>query len=235
MKPRGSTGPKVSLENVVRDAGSVAEKKAAAAARAKENALRKAAAANRATQLARSALDAVLAVKKTAAKADEAVPDEKLALELHRAMNCSQRISRSQGSWNSDRSSGLKKVQGSESYSICGNVEVCTEDKSFFEIMGRTGSPQVEEQGSCAQKVENSGGDVNGIGSASVSGRRPDEGNDSQKKERNGAPDRYSKKYSRNSWRLKGAMDLECWIVPCRQMSCSEVSKLCSDAHCQPH
>lgn len=190
-----------------------AEKKAEAAARAKENALKKAVAAKRATERARDALGAVLVEKKETPQkttADSVVPDEELALQLHLAMNGSQRISRS--SLRLDRGpADPKKVRsgggdskpsagrdvGSSDLRFCAKVEFCTEDKSFFDSLGKTGldlgsdgreQKKVgdrnskdgvgdmrlkEEQGNCSDKVANSIGKKRSTGSLSAYCKRP--------------------------------------------------------------
>ncbi|KAJ8483870.1 hypothetical protein OPV22_016355 [Ensete ventricosum] len=148
-------GSRVSLEVVVREASSVAEKKIEAATRARENALKKADAAKRAAERARNALGAVLAPKGEilGLNADlTVVTDQELALQLHLAMNGSRRISRSSSGSLSSGAVGsidVKKVCGRGGDQICRNVDsgdhgickaavICAEDNSFLDVAART-------------------------------------------------------------------------------------------------
>ncbi|CAL9121828.1 unnamed protein product [Musa textilis] len=148
-------GSRVSLEVVVREASSVAEKKVEAAARAMENALKKTDAAKRAAERARNALGSVLAAKGEipGQNTDLAVlTDQELALQLHLAMNGSRRISRSSSCSLSSGAVGsieVKKVCGRGGNQMSRNVdsgdhgiykaaEICAEDNSFLDVAART-------------------------------------------------------------------------------------------------
>ncbi|RWW70779.1 hypothetical protein BHE74_00021525 [Ensete ventricosum] len=148
-------GSRVSLEVVVREASSVAEKKIQAAARAREIALKKADATNRAAERARNALGAVLAPKVEIPEQNvdlAVVTDQELALQLHLAMNGSRRISRSSSCSLSSGAVGsidTKKVcdRGGDQMSrtvdsgdqgICKAAEICAEDNSFVDVAVRT-------------------------------------------------------------------------------------------------
>ncbi|WOL11882.1 hypothetical protein Cni_G20646 [Canna indica] len=139
-------GSGVSLEEVMKEASSVAEKKAGVAARARENAVEKAAAAKRAADRARNALGAVLVATEETPKQNGGlaqVPDEELALMLHLSMNGSRRISRNLVSLSSGGSStGLKKARHSSCDLIGGcridkTVGICAEGKISNDRMER--------------------------------------------------------------------------------------------------
>ncbi|XP_008781388.2 uncharacterized protein LOC103701193 isoform X1 [Phoenix dactylifera] len=237
--------PSVSLEDAVKNA----EKKAEAAAVAKENALKKAVAAKRATERARDALGAVLVEKKGGPQkpsADSVVPDEELALQLHLAMNGSQRISRS----SSRLGRGLadpKKVRGGGGgdskpsvgrdidldLRICGKVEFCTEDKSLFDSLEKTGL----DLGSDGQEKKKVGdrnrkhgvGDKHSNGSLSDMndhvlpsgcGKNVTENLSELQQKKGSTPDRYLKKYSKRNSRLKGVVNRnDSQLVPFSQIS----------------
>ncbi|XP_073003459.1 uncharacterized protein [Typha latifolia] len=122
-----------SLEELVREASSAAEKKAELAATARENAMKKAVVARSATERARGALGAVVVGEEGALstergqEVDPVVADEELALQLHLAMNGSQRISRSLGSPGPGDHKKARKV--------CEKVEICVENKSSFDTV----------------------------------------------------------------------------------------------------
>uniref|UniRef100_A0A1D1Z0Q3 Protein FAM76A n=1 Tax=Anthurium amnicola TaxID=1678845 RepID=A0A1D1Z0Q3_9ARAE len=152
----------VSLEGVVRDANLAAARKLALATKAKEKALAKAAAAKRAAELARCALNlVVLAEEEPMASSQAAGPDEELVSQLHRAVNGSQRISRSVFPENSDcfatkkrgRCSANSLSNDSESggYCIFGKVELCTED-TLFETSGSMDATRLNVIGSSQGK-----------------------------------------------------------------------------------
>ncbi|XP_010931009.1 uncharacterized protein [Elaeis guineensis] len=237
--------PSISLEDAVINA----EKKAEAAAVAKENALKKAVAAKRATERARDALGAVLVDKKGSPQkpsADSLVPDEELALQLHLAMNGSQRISRSSsrlGRGPADpkkvRGGGgdLKSSAGRDAdlgdLRVCGKVEFCTEDKSFFDSLERTGidwGSDGPEKTNVGDRNGNDGvGVKHGNGSFSdlndhvlPSGCRKNgtENSSELQQKKVSTPDRYLKKYSKRNSRLKGAVNRNVsQLVPCNQIS----------------
>ncbi|KAJ4965149.1 hypothetical protein NE237_016998 [Protea cynaroides] len=136
------------LEDAVKDANLVADKKLAAATLAREMAFTKAVAARRAAYLARNALSlAVVAatdknrVKDSTASCAPIIDDAVLALRLHRAINSSPRIAKNFCSLNSvcldspktwhcnDNSSA--RASDPRSSSVCGKIEVCTEKKLF--------------------------------------------------------------------------------------------------------
>ncbi|KAA8536499.1 hypothetical protein F0562_028977 [Nyssa sinensis] len=143
-----------SLEDVVKDANCVVEEKIAVAAKAKENAVRKAVVAKRAVGLANCALDLVakkggkgvksesLASSSSAsATMSMVVEDAELAFWLHRAMNSSPRISKNLCSINSscmafpniwdcngNLSVRMSGSRGSPSPSGCRKLAVCTND-----------------------------------------------------------------------------------------------------------
>ncbi|RWW10659.1 hypothetical protein GW17_00025792 [Ensete ventricosum] len=148
-------GSRVSLEVVVREASSVAEKKIQAAARAREIALKKADATNRAAERARNALGAVLAPKGEIPEQNvdlAVVTDQELALQLHLAMNGSRRISRSSSCSLSSGAVGsidtknvcdrggdqMSRTVDSGDQGICKAAEICAEDNSFFDVAART-------------------------------------------------------------------------------------------------
>ncbi|KAG1369779.1 putative protein FAM76A [Cocos nucifera] len=238
--------PTVSLEDAVKNA----EKAAEAAAVAKENALKKAVAAKRATERARDALGAVLVDKKGSPQkpnADSVVPDEELALQLHLAMNGSQRISRSSsrlvraladpkkvrgGGGDSKPSAGRDVDLGD--LRVCGKVEFCTEDKSFFDSLEKTGidwGSDGQEKTKVGDRNGNDGvGDKHGNGSLSdlndhvlPSGCRKNgtENLSELQQKKSSTPDRYLKKYSKRNSRLKGAVNRnDNQLIPCSQISC---------------
>ncbi|XP_043720708.1 uncharacterized protein LOC122668175 [Telopea speciosissima] len=132
------------LEDVVKDANSAAEKKIAAATLAREKAFTKAVAARRAAALARSALSlAVVAAreenreKDSSASCASIIDDAELALRLHRAINSSPRIAKNLCSLNSDckiwhcNGNSLARASDPGSPSVCGKLDVCTENKLF--------------------------------------------------------------------------------------------------------
>lgn len=95
-----------SLEDVAQDANCVAEKKIEAAAKAREEAMRKAIVARRMVELATNALDFV-ARKDESGEKGEVIDDTELAFQLNRAMNGSPRI------WNLGEGKGDSLVRGS--------------------------------------------------------------------------------------------------------------------------
>ncbi|CAK9143403.1 unnamed protein product [Ilex paraguariensis] len=152
-----------SLENVVKGASCVLEKKINVAAKAKENALRKAVTAKRAVELANNALH-LMAKKDENWKRSESlvtssgrtdntetrvVDDAELAFQLHRAMNSSPRISRNLCSinssclavpkirdCNSNLAGKLLHFRSCGSASVSGKLEVVTNSK-FNEKLDR--------------------------------------------------------------------------------------------------
>ncbi|XP_022156871.1 uncharacterized protein LOC111023708 isoform X3 [Momordica charantia] len=92
-----------SLGEIVKDANCLAEKKIDAASRAREHALKKAAVARRAAELASDTLNLVAQREEIAAKeSGESADDAELAIQLHRSMNSSPRLSRNLCSVNSN-------------------------------------------------------------------------------------------------------------------------------------
>ncbi|KAJ4951543.1 hypothetical protein NE237_028375 [Protea cynaroides] len=137
-----------SLEDVVKDANVAAEKKIAAATLAREKAFTKAVAARRAAELATSALNlAAVAVRDDTREKDSPascaliVDDAELARQLHRAINSSPRISKNLCSLNSDclhsprmchcGGNSLDRASDPGSPSVCGKLEICTDNKLF--------------------------------------------------------------------------------------------------------
>lgn len=118
-----------SLKDVAEDANCVAEKKIEAAARAREEALRKAVVARRAVELATNALDFV-ARRNESGEKEGVVNDAEMALRLHRAMNSSPRTSRNL----LVRGSGLRNPIG----------EVCTYNKSVSEHLYQDGDSSTD-------------------------------------------------------------------------------------------
>jgi hypothetical protein len=118
-----------SLKDVAEDANCVAEKKIEAAARAREEALRKAVVARRAVELATNALDFV-ARRNESGEKEGVVNDAEMALRLHRAMNSSPRTSRNL----LVRGSGLRNPSG----------EVCTYNKSVSEHLYQDGDSSTD-------------------------------------------------------------------------------------------
>ncbi|XP_057976639.1 uncharacterized protein LOC131163854 [Malania oleifera] len=148
----------VRLEDVVKDANCVAEKKIADAARAKENALRKAADARRAMELASNALEFV--VRRDECGRNMFINDEELALQLHRAINGSRRISRDVCSMNltcftiptrreCDDDIVSVRMFNSGSPSVCGKLEVCTDNKLVGNPDRSISEPSVHIRVSC--------------------------------------------------------------------------------------
>ncbi|CAL5358390.1 unnamed protein product [Camellia sinensis] len=138
--------------DVVNDAKSVVERKGLVAAKAKENALRKAVVARRAAKLGNGALELDAKKDENGAKNEcsvmsssasdsttMAVDDADLAFQLHRVMNSSPRISKNFGLINSgcltvprirdcndSSSNGLSGSKGSSNHSVCRKIEVWT-------------------------------------------------------------------------------------------------------------
>ncbi|XP_042492684.1 uncharacterized protein LOC122072178 [Macadamia integrifolia] len=137
-----------SLEDAVKDANLAAEKKIASATLARQKAFTKAVAARRAAELARNALNlAVVAARDENRENDSPascaliVDDAELALRLHRAINSSPRIAKDLCSLNSDylRSPRMRHPNGNSlarasdpgSPSVCGKLEICSDNKLF--------------------------------------------------------------------------------------------------------
>jgi hypothetical protein len=118
-----------SLKDVAEDANCVAEKKIEAAARAREEALRKAVVARRAVELATNALDFV-ARRHESGEKEGVVDDAEMAFRLHRAMNSSPRTSRKL----LVRGSGLRNP----------SREVCTDNKSVSEHLYQDGDSSTD-------------------------------------------------------------------------------------------
>lgn len=98
-----TTGYSKSLSAILKDANCLVEKKVDAAVRAREQALKKAAVAKRASELASDALSMVAQRDESAAKeSGESAEDAGLAIQLHRAMNSSPRFSKNLCSVNSN-------------------------------------------------------------------------------------------------------------------------------------
>ncbi|XP_020112313.1 uncharacterized protein LOC109726886, partial [Ananas comosus] len=121
----------VSLDDLVIEARSDAKKKAELASFAMNNAFNKAAMAKHAADRAKAALRVVLGNSPNELKAngDSAIPDEELALQLHLAMNGSERISR-----NSVTDKRKRRKNGElSSNSRFGKGEMCEENKFPFD------------------------------------------------------------------------------------------------------
>ncbi|KAH7518575.1 hypothetical protein FEM48_Zijuj09G0186000 [Ziziphus jujuba var. spinosa] len=168
------------LEDVVKDANSMVEKKIEAAAEARERAATKAAVAKKAIEFATNALGFV-------AKIDEregSVDDSQLAFELHRAINgSSRRISKNlcsvnlaclaapKGCWEFDGGGGgddqFIRASCSANGSVCGRPDSCSYGETFEENRDKNVSEALdlslkEGEGSCSMKTINLGGDDNG-------------------------------------------------------------------------
>lgn len=225
-----------------------AEKKAEAAAVAKENALKKAVEAKRATERARDALGAVLVDKKGSPQepsADSVVHDEELALQLHLAMNGSQRISRSSSRFGRGPADPKKVRGGGDDLKpsaggdvdlgdlrVCGKAEFCTEDKSFFDSLEKTGldlGSDGQEKKVGDRNGKDGVGDKHGNGLLSDlndhvlpsgCGKNGIENLSELQQKKGGTPDRYLKKYSKRNSRLKGVVNRnDGQLIPCSQIS----------------
>ncbi|PKA61537.1 hypothetical protein AXF42_Ash018825 [Apostasia shenzhenica] len=117
------------------------EKAAEKSTSVRGNIAEKAMAATGASGLVRNALGAIHLVKKPS-YAEVSIPDEELALQLHREMNGSQRISRTSCHKETSRLSVPKKVESTNSACLAvedrcsthhGHVDVCIENKSLME------------------------------------------------------------------------------------------------------
>ncbi|KAJ6803735.1 uncharacterized protein M6B38_189805 [Iris pallida] len=209
-----------------------AKRKGTIAARAKEKAEEKALIASTAADKAKKAL--VAAVTKPGetlpAPAAVAVRDEELALQLHLAMNGSQRISRG----------GNRGRKGGEGTQICEKVELCGEDKSFFNswVPPVFDEPKkeyndVSESDACKDSGSDSRVGKSGETLLKYFRRRAkSKKSSSTVLSKNGGEDtldRYLMKYRRKSG-LKAMMKREeNQLTQCWQMSCSNASTL-SDA-----
>lgn len=232
-----------------------AEKKAEAAVKAKDKALKKAVAAKCAAEKAKNALGVLLVSNGTRETAkDGALNDEEFALQLHLAMNGSQRLSRnlrprnSSGLLDAKRSRhGKDSESGSNRFG--GKVELCTEDNKFFESMknSRLDSEKREQEvvsetsesntvamvkvdeETCSDIVNTDAKllEQKGVVASPVGDVRVGENSaESLRMERCSSPQRYMKKYSKRN--LKGPV-VRKEKLPCRQISCSESSRTYSE------
>ncbi|XP_059648097.1 uncharacterized protein LOC132294308 [Cornus florida] len=180
-----------SLVDVANNAKCAAQKKIAAAAEAKENALRKAVMAKRAVEFANGALDLVTKKDESDEKAESlvsscsasatttttVVDDAELAFQLHRAINSSPRISKNLCSINLSRLDAIKMWEcngnlssrvlgsrGSSSSSACGKLMV----NKFIENLDRSISEpsacvRASDDGSCVVLENLKSGNMVGI------------------------------------------------------------------------
>ncbi|XP_039116618.1 uncharacterized protein LOC120252515 [Dioscorea cayenensis subsp. rotundata] len=221
---------RLSLEDLVKNA----EKKAEAAVKAKDIALKKAVAAKCAAEKAKNALGVLLVSNGTRETVkDGALNDEELALRLHLAMNGSQRLSRNLRPRNSRvlldaKRSRHGKDSESGSNRFGGKVELCTEDNKFFESMENSRLDSEKRE----QEVVSEGSENNTVAMVKVdeetcsdivntdvklleqkcvlaspeSDARVGENSAvSLRIERSSSPQRYMKKYSKRN--LKGTID----------------------------
>ncbi|KAK9287130.1 hypothetical protein L1049_015541 [Liquidambar formosana] len=225
-----------SLEDVVKDANCGLEKKVAVAARAREEAVRKAVVAKRAVELANCALDLVAKRDENGVNgnAPRVVDDAELAFQLHRAMNSSRRISKNLCLLNSSC------LVVSEMWDCNGSLSNRASGFRENQENGRDGGddkvevPLKEEEGSCSNKLINSSGDDNSMDSESQSCGKHDELGHELHSNGNGnqcqlkcdiKPDRYLLKYRKRNTRSKEILASAPGIL----LNCSKESRTSSD------
>ncbi|KAF3435006.1 hypothetical protein FNV43_RR22093 [Rhamnella rubrinervis] len=210
------------LEDVIKDANSVVERKIESATKAREKVVKKAVVAKRAIELATNALGFV--VKKDENCAEDSVDDSRLAFELHRAINSSPRrilkklctvnlsvLSVPKG-LECDR---LVRASCSVNESACGRPDSSSSnpDKNVSEPCDLS---LKEGEGSCSVKLISFCGDDNGMDFESLSFSKEGESIELNckkcdakadcilyKYQRRKKTDRYFFKYSKRKTRLK--------------------------------
>ncbi|XP_023554146.1 uncharacterized protein LOC111811499 isoform X1 [Cucurbita pepo subsp. pepo] len=137
-----------SLSSLVKDANCLADKNVDAAVRGREHALKKAAVVRRASELASDALNLVAQRDETAAKeSGESADDAELAIQLHRAMNSSPRLSKNFCSANSNYMAFENTRVVDDGDTSIG--ELCSEEFDFFK------TPQVFINNSLCNSPDN--------------------------------------------------------------------------------
>lgn len=211
------------LDDVVKDANSVAEKKIEAAVRAREEAVRKALMARKAVELATNALDLVVASRdENGDNEEDVIDDAELAFRLHRMMNSSPRITTNFCSMNTS-CFAIPRICGERKgdTSVCGKLELCSDNKLCENLDKSVSEPSVcvratdgnsstnvdclkldaEDENVCVPMKEDEGSCSFKLLNSNVDDNSMDSANLSMPK------DRYVLKYCRRNCRSKSLLD----------------------------